>query len=115
MNNLPLDQLIDRAGFISKKSIPNNPVDTAQVIKLYKWIRDNLEPSLRINRDMNSYSLKHFAESKITGIGEYVSNGDLIYAMISVGYSYENSDGLNAFFGISKKSTNKLYKMEYPT
>ena len=50
-----------------------------------------------INKKRSSYSLKHTVERNIN---TYVSNGELIAAMIICGYNYR-VDGINCYFNVS--------------
>ncbi len=51
-----------------------------------KAIADTLEPVEGFNRNITSFALKQFIEKQI---GEEVSNGEFIAAMLASGYEYE--------------------------
>ena len=67
------------------------------------WIESRFEKSKRINTKYTSYTLKHVVESHI---GRYVSNGELITAMILLGFEYRIDDFSNAncHFRVAHKS-----------
>lgn len=64
-----------------------------------------------INEEFNSYSLKHnverFLQTYNMPCGNYVSNGEFIYAMILEGYKVKR-DGRNAYFNITTQSGRKF-------
>ena len=67
-------------------------------------IQLRLDPIRSINKNASSYGLKHLFEDYI---GEYVSNGDLIVAMLTCGYRYERSkETPNCFFNVSQHGVN---------
>lgn len=51
-----------------------------------KAIADTLEPVEGFNRNITSFALKQFIEKQL---GEEVSNGEFIAAMLASGYAYE--------------------------
>ena len=67
-----------------------------------------------INRRHNSYGLKHIIEaneyyqdfSKST----YLSNGELIFAMLLNGYTFYSINGLNCYFNILESDVEHLKK-----
>jgi hypothetical protein len=69
-------------------------IDETRVTDIREWIRLAIEPSKSVMKGRTSYGLKHDAER---AIGRYVSNGELIWAMIQEGYTYKK-DSLNARF-----------------
>lgn len=76
-------------------------------------IRSRLEKTKTINRRISSYELKHLVEKQVEASGTpckgYVSNGELIYAMILEGFEIEVC-GMNAFFNVSSRSVKRLPK-----
>lgn len=79
-------------------------------------IRDIIRPRLEkrktiSNGTCSSYELKHCVERQIESVAGilkgYVSNGELIYAMILEDFDVRRS-GLNAFFNVSAKSLKRL-------
>lgn len=81
-------------------------------------IRHFLYPSKQINilQSPQSYPLKHILEDyaatmRDSVLGNYVSNGECIYAMFCEGYSIKRiNKGLNARFNVSGKSVSALKK-----
>ena len=75
-------------------------------------IREHLKPIKRISPYYagRSYTLKHKFEdyasrTNNTILGNYISNGECIYAMFLEGYMVKRDpDGKNAIFNVSKKS-----------
>ncbi|MEM7485484.1 MAG: hypothetical protein AAF348_09765 [Bacteroidota bacterium] len=53
------------------------------------------QPRARFNQKQSSYGLKHKVERQLN---RYVSNGELIAAMILCGYAYQIVDWLNCVF-----------------
>jgi hypothetical protein len=65
------------------------------------WLRENVEPTLTINKRRTSYGIKHVAEKDIG----YITNGVFIAAGIIAGYPYEiDHSSANVPFGMSEKS-----------
>lgn len=64
-----------------------------------------------INEEFSSYSLKHnvdrFLKTYNMPFGNYVSNGEFIYAMILEGFKVRR-DGRNAYFNITTQSGRKF-------
>jgi hypothetical protein len=72
--------------------------------KVCEWLA-SIKRSKTINRERNSYGLKHMAEQEI---GEYVSNGVLIAAAIHSGFAYRlDGDSPYMMFGMSERSLNE--------
>lgn len=84
----------------------------AEIAQAVEWITNNLEPAQKINEDVNSYGLKHYAEKEI---GSYISNGVFIAAAMMCGYQWLRSapDSPNAHINISKKLVKALRKTYY--
>ena len=69
-----------------------------ELTDLCDYIRAYFQPPrLRFNQRQSSYGLKHKVERKL---GRYISNGELIAAMLLCGYSYKTVDGLNCIFNM---------------
>lgn len=77
-----------------------------RVIKISAWLRRNIEPTKTICKDQSSYQYKHIADKHLG----YVTNGEFIAAAIMAGYPYKEDDGLNAYFGMSKRSWERMRK-----
>lgn len=73
---------------------------------LVNWIKTNLKPIKSINRELTSYSLKHFFENDKEGF--YIHNGQFKDAMLECGFKPHRKKELNWFFNISMKSITKL-------
>ncbi|MCG2462045.1 hypothetical protein K8352_14895 [Flavobacteriaceae bacterium F89] len=58
----------------------------------------------KINMNHSSYGLKHIVER---GIGKYVSNGELIAAMILSGYRYKAID-INCVFNVKVRRAKRF-------
>jgi hypothetical protein len=58
-----------------------------------------------INYRHSSYGLKHIAEKHL---GTYISNGEIIAAMILSGFTYKCERGPNAHFNVSEKSVSAI-------
>ncbi len=97
-----------------KQSIPSNlyysgfdvtderKLDAEKVKKITTFINSNFEKRKTINTDLSSYFLKHLVEDKI---GEYVSNGELICAMIKCQFAYKRlPSSPNCYFNVKKTS-----------
>ena len=61
----------------------------------------------RINKDVNSYQIKHWIEA---GIGFYVSNQEVIKAFKIMGFDSVNANSDRKHFNISKKQIKHLIK-----
>jgi len=70
------------------------------------WILNALTPTKKINKiTASSYGLKHICEGSI---GIYVSNEEIIDAMIELGFIYDGD--LNYYFNISKIINDVVFK-----
>lgn len=83
----------------------NLPEDRKAILK--HWIKENLKPRKAINKTYSSYGLKDLLERDI---GKYFSNDELKGAMLELGYSVEDFSATNWYFGISKRSIDKLWR-----
>lgn len=85
-------------------SMQNNqaPIDFDRVERLIPLCKSLFKPIKSLNKRHSSYSLKHVVENII---GDYVSNGELISAMIILGYSFKiaHYDSPNCYFNVSAK------------
>jgi len=86
------DLIIGNEGLGKKSSISDE-----QVLLCKAWINEWITPRKTLNREKNSYRLKHVVEKKCN---KYISNGAFIKAAIELGYKFEPS-GLNAYFAMS--------------
>lgn len=112
MENIRVLSGLNEDGFTYKKDF--NPAifkeDRIEAIRVI--IREHLQPIKRISPYYagRSYTLKHKFEeyaSKTNNatLGNYVSNGECIYAMFLEGYMVKRDpDEKNALFNVSKKS-----------
>lgn len=91
---LPSD--LFRFGFKTKPSSPIEPLSKDRVDKIADWVSPRLEKSKNILEVPSSYGIKHLVER---GMGEYVSNGELIAAMLICGFKYGVSYK-NAYFNL---------------
>lgn len=86
-----------------------------RIEKIREIIRENLEKrkTERVNLlGYGSYSLKHAVEKDESARGIlkcYVSNGELIYAMILEGYNVKR-EGRNAYFNVTMASAERFYE-----
>lgn len=80
----------------------NQKWDRKRLAEIRDFVSKNLKPTKNINRSVNSYTVKHAVEAEI---GMYISNGELIAAMIQCGFEYIRQDtSPNCYFNISVKS-----------
>lgn len=77
---------------------PDDQIVMAELTDIHAFIHLHFPlPRARPNKRQSSYGLKHKVEKQL---GRYVSNGELIAAMILCGYSYTIIDGLNCIFNM---------------
>jgi len=78
-------------------------INTKNLKKITEFIELNFKKTQKINKKFHSYNMKHIVENSI---GEYISNGSFIAAMIKSGYSFERCRGsLNCWFNaLAKRS-----------
>lgn len=77
---------------------PEDQIAIAELTDIRDYIQAYFPPPrVRFNQKQSSYDLKHRLERKLD---RYVSNGELIAAMILCGYSYSIVDGLNCIFNM---------------
>jgi hypothetical protein len=70
------------------------------------WILTALKPIKNVNKEApSSYGLKHICEGSI---GVYVSNEEIIDAMIDAGFIHDTE--LNCYFNISKTINDVVFK-----
>jgi hypothetical protein len=67
-------------------------------VPVCQWVRSELHHIRTINNGRSSYTLKHICEN---AIGEYVSNGLLIAAMLACGFAWASNGTPNLFFSVS--------------
>jgi hypothetical protein len=96
---VPVD--LDRNGLENDRPIEKPENFNPELIALVRaFIQDNFQPSQWITKHGFSYSLKHTVERRID---RYVSNGDLILAMIAEGYQFKRiGRSLNCWFNLKK-------------
>jgi len=88
-------------GFNSKQERFNIDPERLHLIRGFIW--KNFKPTIR--KTQNSYKLKHFVEGALGSmVNSYVSNGELIVAMIAEGYKPVNISGLNCCFKVDIES-----------
>lgn len=87
-----------------------NELSRKEKIILIDWIENNLIESKSINRNTNSYQLKHYFEHSQQGF--YVTNGQFKGAMLEAGFKYEKiaDDSMNWYFNISEKCRKEVKK-----
>lgn len=105
-NKIELPKNLSINGFQKDNVIEDWGIDNINKLRLF--IKGNLDKTKNFNRQSTSYGLKHKIERK-TDL--YVSNGELIAAMILEGYKWDiDWSGINCNFNVSKKSVKKLDK-----
>lgn len=112
MENIEVLTGLREHGFTSKVGFDPSIFKTERIEAIRTIIREHLIPIKRISayEAGRSYVLKHKFEDYAfrTGdpvLGNYVTNGECIYAMYLEGYMVKREpDGQNAFFNVSKKS-----------
>lgn len=80
------------------------PIDIDKISDVFLFVRGNFRKIKSLNYKHSSYGLKHIAERTI---GRYVSNGELIAAMILQGYNYKPYGKINAIFNVSEAAVIK--------
>ena len=106
-------------GFTSKIGFDPSIFKTERIDAIRTIIREHLTPIKRISayEAGRSYTLKHKFEdyASRTGnavLGNYVTNGECIYAMYLEGYMVKREkDGQSAYFNVSKKSFEKFREL----
>ena len=79
----------------------------ATIAKVVDWLPGNFTPTRAIRRENCSYGLKHVIER---AIGEYVSNGQAIVALLLAGYKM-GAPFYNPFFAISDASVRRARRL----
>ncbi len=77
---------------------------------LKNWIRTNLKQRESVNKNHNSYDLKHYFERDKENKGFYITNGQFKGAMFECGFKPYQEWELNWEFRISEKSITELEK-----
>jgi len=71
-------------------------INEKELKPIREFIKLNFKKRKTLNKKFHSYTMKHVVEEKI---GQYVSNGNFIAAMIKEGYKYEICNrSLNCWF-----------------
>lgn len=103
-------------GFTSNDAFNESEFNQKRIDAIRDIIRTHLIPLKAVSNcdTACSYSLKHTIEryAYVTGnaiLGNYITNGECIYAMYQEGYIFEKEPhGQNAYFNVSKKSVEVL-------
>ena len=79
-----------------------------------EFIKNNFIKRKTLNRTRSSYGLKHYVEKRLGRRHGYVSNQELIHAMIHCGFNYEETepDSPNYYFNVSEKSFRYMTPLE---
>lgn len=88
----------------SVKAFDKTVFDVDRIDEIRQFISSKFSKIKSFNTRNSSYGLKHIVER---AIGNYVSNGELIYAMHLEGYSIKRT-GINCYFNLSVKSLKNL-------
>lgn len=97
-----LPENLSKNGFDGSKD-PKNKIMICELDAIMIYIDWFFSKTDRINMNHSSYGLKHIVER---GIGVYVSNGELIAAMILSGYRYKVI-AINCVFNVKVKRTKR--------
>lgn len=122
INKLNNENILDGLtvnGYSGRKEFNSEVFDNNRIEEIRMLIRTHLLPTKNISSSGSAYSyhLKHILErySFYTNnqvVGNYISNGECIYAMFLEGYSIKpENDGLNAYFNVSERSVDVLTKI----
>ena len=103
MGSLPCD--LYRFGFYQVEN-GQERLEYAPIKRVMDYILHRFEKAKKINRNRSSYGLKHVVER---GIGAYVANGELIAAMLLLGFTH-SPDGINAMFNVTEQSVLQTIK-----
>ena len=103
-------------GFNPKSSIFNPSVFNEDRIDAIRYIIANFFDKTKIAKNQTesrSYWLKHRVEEYAQRVCDpvlrnYITNGELIYAMFLEGFTVKKVDEKNAYFNVSKRSVNRL-------
>lgn len=86
------------------KGFDKTAFDENRIELIRHFIPSRFSKIFSFNTRNSSYGLKHIVERSI---GNYISNGELIYAMYLEGYSIKRT-GINCYFNLSAKSLKSL-------
>lgn len=100
-------------GYEYGKVFDASDFDKQRIDAIVGIVSERLVRRKTISKRYTSYKIKHlieYQEEAVKGIlGGYVSNGELIYAMILAGYDVcRDGDSKNAFFNVSTENVEKL-------
>ena len=96
-----------------KKEKDSTAPNNHEIALCEKWLYEFAQPQKRFNERFSSYGLKHQVEK---WAGEYVSNGALIFAALSLKFPVKVIDeGPNAIFGIKLFTPEEKWKHIRPT
>lgn len=103
-----LPKNLSKNGFDGSKS-PKDQIIVWQLEYIIDYIDCLFTKTKSLNMKLSSYRLKHEVE---IGLQRYVSNGELIAAMIICGYHYKIKD-INCVFNV-KIRRSKFFKKSHP-
>lgn len=96
VKNVKLPDGLTQNGF-DFSSQDDNHIDLDKLDHIVEYIEMWFDKTKTIRKRQSSYGLKHLIERNT---GTYISNGDLIAAMIICGYRYQK-DGINCYFNVT--------------
>lgn len=96
---------LTKNGF-EKENNSNPKINMNELEHIIKFIKTYLIQISYFNSKHSSYGIKHIVERCIGG---YVSNGELIAAMLFCGYRYKiYNNGLNCYFNVGNINERKI-------
>ena len=109
---------LEEHGFGSRTNFDASLFSNERINSIREIIRQYLYPIKNVFciGHARSYTLKHIIEryAYVTShplLGNYVTNGECIYAMYLEGYKVKRAnDGKNAYFNVSKRSVEELLR-----
>jgi hypothetical protein len=115
-NNLIILEDVSINGFFNPPAIEEfdkKTVDMERVNLAIECLEICIYPVFSLNRKKSSYGIKHLVERYIPG--GYLSNGELIIAMVNLGFKYKklSTRSPNCYFNISAKSIRNLENNTY--
>lgn len=102
-------------GYHPGKGFDDEAFDDDRIEVLTSICRRHFKKSKGVNHAISSYGMKHRLEQfgklfRREYLGDYVSNGELIYAMLEAGFRAERCEP-NAYFNVSDVSYGRFCKL----
>ena len=108
-------QGLRKRGYTDEEGFNDEEFDDDRITELQHICEDYFVKSKSYNYNFGSYKMKHRMEMMTKlfykeELGDYVSNGELIYAMLEAGFKAKR-EGPNAYFNVTTTSYKRFCRV----